>query len=177
MPESGSPLDPVGTAHHEWRSTHDDSIAIDQKVDTLNLETGTIRADHVQNNDSDTTNNVEITLIDHIFADAGGVDGEDWEMIWSLKVCTDTDKTDSHYQLDTHDGAVWTLRDHCHVIWECDNLPGSPSCRPILLENTNWSGNRGLRFRITGITNRAQDFTTFQDPSVFIQRVNRVVPP
>lgn len=137
---------------------------------------------HVQNSDSITFNDVEITLIDHTFSDdsgganVAGKDGEDWLMIWSFKICTDTTFNDTHFQIETHDGAVWTVVDHCHVQWECSNTPGAPACRPILLQNTNWSGNSGLRVRITAFTSSFFDFTTMQDPSIYIQRFNRVAP-
>jgi hypothetical protein len=120
-----------------------------------------------------------VTLFDHTFgtdaagAGVAGKDGEDWLLWWTLMICAEDNFDDSHVQIETHDGAVWTIVELFHTQCVTDIVPSWPVSGNILLSATNWSGNAGLRIRMRVRSDGTFTNITFENPRLTLNRYNR----
>ena len=124
-----------------------------------------------------------ITLWEHTFPDdssganVAGRDGEDWWVVWSVKICGDPNnpQVDASAVLESHQGGTWVLREQYFCRPIVGRQPSWPITRNNILTNTEWSNNNGLRLRIRVGTTSFFVANVFEDPSVHLYRENQAL--
>ena len=135
---------------------------------------------HFQSNASVNPINVPQTLIDHTFTDdsagagVAGADGEDWHFWWNVKICGDSGQPliDAFVTVYVHNGAAWVLVDSTSSRPVTNYRPSWPHSGQIRLDNTNWSGNGGLRIMIQGASDHFAVNILFEEPRLTLLRYN-----
>lgn len=151
------------------------NIAAFLDTSTQNVRVGLPRA-YASSNVQVSTNDTLVSLIDVTFnPDTYGVsgqDGEDWMIWWYLKTCQNP-SFPAVLGLHTlqHNNGVWNTIDQHQTDW-APTPPSAPAHGHVLLQNSNWSVNGGLRLRITVRSTNFSVFNTFEQPRLYIQRFN-----
>ena len=74
--------------------------------------------------------------------------------------------------MQVDDGAGYVIKDLFHSQAVTENVPSWPHARNIILTNTNWSVNTGLKMRLR-VRSDGNTTTTFEDPAFTLFRYNR----
>lgn len=142
---------------------------------TQNVRVGLPRG-YASSNVQISTNTTLVSLIDVTFApdtySAAGKNGEDWMIWWYLKTCQNP-SFPAVFGLHTlqHNNGAWNTIDQHQTDWG-PTPPSAPAHGHVLLQNSNWTVNGGLRLRILVQSTNAAVFNTFEQPRIYIQRFN-----